>query len=372
VEQMKIDRYLAKTGKKRVSHFVFGSLAPLKPTIVFDTFWRFAAERQNIFFKKLAGEHYPWTVDPILRKYKFTNAYRACDRVSQYLIRNVIQEGVQSPEEIFFRILLFKVFNSIETWKLLKEAFTEISYHNYSFLAYDMVLTRAMKEGRSIFSAAYIMPSDKSVFNFKKKHRNYLRLIERMIEDDVPQRLADITSMKKAFELLLSYPMIGNFLAYQFITDINYSGLTNFSEMEFVIPGPGARDGIRKCFSESGGLSDSDIIRLVTDRQQLEFERRGIKFKYLYTRPLQLIDCQNLFCEIDKYSRIAHPEIKGTSSRQRIKHVYRPNGASIQYWFPPKWRINDYIKDFQGHAEGKSQVPHATIQTRGNKDRSHL
>ena len=28
----------------------FSSLAPAKPTIVYDTYWRFAAERQAIFF----------------------------------------------------------------------------------------------------------------------------------------------------------------------------------------------------------------------------------------------------------------------------------------------------------------------------------
>jgi len=35
--------------------------------------------------------------------------------------------------------------------------------------------------------------------------------------------------------------MVGYFLAYQFITDINYSTLTDFSEMEFTVPGPGTR-----------------------------------------------------------------------------------------------------------------------------------
>src|SRR6266496_2497692 len=76
-------------------------LDPVKPTEVFDTYWRFAAERQNIFFRKLAGLPPPWTSDPILERHKFTNAYRASDRVSQYLIRHVIYTGDQSPEEVF-------------------------------------------------------------------------------------------------------------------------------------------------------------------------------------------------------------------------------------------------------------------------------
>ena len=38
------------------------------------------------------------------------------------------------------------------------------------------------------------------------------------------------------------------FLAYQYLIDLNYAAGLGFSEMDFVVPGPGARDGIRKCF----------------------------------------------------------------------------------------------------------------------------
>ncbi|MEO8686056.1 MAG: nucleotide kinase domain-containing protein [Devosia sp.] len=66
--------------------------------MVYETYWRFAAERQRIFFKRLNGGVYPWSEDPILNEYKFTNVYRAADRVSQYLIKNVIYDGDQSPD----------------------------------------------------------------------------------------------------------------------------------------------------------------------------------------------------------------------------------------------------------------------------------
>lgn len=60
---------------------------------VYDLYWYFAAERQNIFYNKLNGMEEPWTDDPILQEYKFCNAYRASDRVSQYLLKNVIYNG---------------------------------------------------------------------------------------------------------------------------------------------------------------------------------------------------------------------------------------------------------------------------------------
>src|SRR5687768_2751061 len=94
-------------------------------TVVFDTYWRFAAERQEILFRRVRGQPAPWTTDTILATYKFTNAYRAADRVSQYLIRSVIYSGAYDIPDTVFRILLFKLFNKTETWRLLEEAHGE-------------------------------------------------------------------------------------------------------------------------------------------------------------------------------------------------------------------------------------------------------
>lgn len=322
---------------------LFTRIAPAKPTVVFETYWRFATKRQDIFFQRLAGNPPPWTDDAVLLEYKFTNAYRASDRVSQYLIRKVIYEGKQSPEELFFRILLFKFFNKIETWELLKKDLGTITLAEYSFEHYDRILSRAINNGKPIYSAAYIMPSGGSSLTPTKKHQMHLQLLEQMMRDALPLRLAEATSMGKAFDLLRSYRTIGDFLAYQYVTDLNYSPLLNFTEMEFVIPGPGARDGIRKCFSDIGGLNESEIIKLVADRQQAEFERMGLNFKSLWGRPLQLIDCQNLFCEVDKYARIRHPEIVGITGRTRIKQRYRMHANPISVWYPPKWGLNERI-----------------------------
>jgi hypothetical protein len=150
--------------------------------------------------------------------------------------------------------------------------------------------------------------------------------------------------MHVVFDLLRGYPMIGDFLAYQYAIDINYSILTDFSEMSFVMPGPGAKDGIKKCFSDFGGLSEVDLIKLMADRQEDEFAALGLQFQTLWGRPLQLIDCQNLFCEVDKYARIAHPEVKGINGRSRIKQKFRPNPDQVEYFYPPKWNINEAVQ----------------------------
>jgi hypothetical protein len=320
----------------------FKSLEPLKVTEVYDTYWRFAKKRQDVFFNKLKRKPYPWTDDSIIQKHKFTNVYRASDRVSQYLIKNVIYSGPKDAMNVVFRIILFKMFNKIETWELLKRNFGEITYQGYNYKYFNKVLTEAIEDKKRIYSAAYIMPPGRIDSKSNRKHSNHLKVLEMMMEDKVYERVASVKKFQDVFDILIGYPLFGQFLAYQFSIDINYSEVIDFSEDDFVIPGPGALNGIKKCFRETGGLTPIEIIKFMKDRQSFEFKRLELDFNTLWGRPLTLIDCQNLFCEVDKYSRIAHPHIKGKDNRKKIKQIYKPNGNTINsYWFPPKWGIND-------------------------------
>ncbi|MDI7230509.1 nucleotide kinase domain-containing protein [Leptospira santarosai] len=312
-----------------------------KPSIVYNTYWKFAAERQRIFYDRISNKQYPWSADIILNNYKFTNVYRATDRVSQYLIKNIINNGSQSENELFFRIILFKIFNRIETWEYLEKSIGDISLKSYSYQKFDKILSELVKNNIPIYSAAYIMASGKSYFGKERKYQNHLRLIEMMLREEVPRKLQECKTMLNAYNILLSYPTIGEFLAYQYITDINYSELTNYSEMEFVKAGPGAKDGILKCFSSFGDYSFEDIIRMITENQEVEFERLRLSFRGLWGRKLQLIDCQNIFCEVDKYARLVYPRIKGYSNRIRIKQKYiYSKKESIDFCFPRKWNID--------------------------------
>jgi hypothetical protein len=183
---------------------VLRHLAPAKVSEVYESYWRFAAERQAVFFRRTRGETRPWTENPVLAIYKFTNVYRASDRVSQYLIRHVIYRDdlPKSPREVFFRILLFKLFNKIGTWELLERTLGPITFEDYRFASFDAVLSRAMKAGRRIYSAAYIMPPGSRAFGRSAKHQNHLLLLERMMADRLADRLAQIRTMQEGFEKL--------------------------------------------------------------------------------------------------------------------------------------------------------------------------
>lgn len=325
----------------------------LKATPVFDSYWRFAKLRQDVYMQRVANLPPPWTTDPVLSIHKFTNAYRASDRVSQYLIKNVIYDGEQTPKEIFFRTMLFKFFNRIDTWEKLVATIGTPTWKNFRFEQYAKVFDSVMNAGERLYSAAYIMPSP--AFGNSKKHRNHLRLLEHMMKSNAPDRVTDSKSLKEVFELLRSYPSLGDFLAFQFTIDLNYSSMIDFSEREFVVAGPGARDGIKKCFADTAGFDETDVIYAVTEMANAEFDRQSLDFKSLWGRPLQPIDCQNLFCETDKYARVMHPEYTGNSGRSRIKQKFTQNPERLTPWFPPKWRINSKIKETIAKPSGSAR-----------------
>jgi hypothetical protein len=166
-----------------------------------------------------------------------------------------------------------------------------------------------------------------------------LRLIESAMTGGLPDAVAGATDLRAVYDALLALPSLGPFLAYQYAIDLAYSPVVAADETRFVVPGPGALDGIAKCFTDTGGLSPADVIRWTHDTSHEHFSRLGLEFHDLWGRWPTLIDWQNVFCAVSKYTRISHPHLAGVSGRTRIKQEFRETPAPIDYRFPPKWGL---------------------------------
>ena len=161
------------------------------------------------------------------------------------------------------------------------------------------------------------------------------------VKDRLGEKLQTAKSLAEVYSLLHGYPLMGDFMSYQTAIDLNYCEVVDFSENDFTQPGPGALRGIRKAFKSLGDLSPTDVIHWMVDHQDQEFQRFGFTFSGLWGRPLQAIDCQGLFCEVDKYCREAVPEL--ASGRKRIKARFVPSAEPLPLYFPPKWGINEKL-----------------------------
>jgi hypothetical protein len=311
---------------------------------IFYYYFYFVQERMNIFWNKY-NQQLPWTDDSIIQKHKFTNVYRASDRVSQYLIKNVIyQENSFTPEDILLRIIVFKIFNKPETWEYLEKKVGVITVDNFDLKKINEALLKR-KSGYPIFNNAYMMTGTHSLYNhLRYKHEKWLDMVKReMIGNAVFKKILDSNSLSEVYELLRGCSFIGDFLAYQYAIDFNYSPVINFSEDSFVKAGIGAIRGIKKCFEPIGkGYSYEDAIRYTQDNFITYQEKFGCtKFESLFGRNPALIDLQNCFCETDKYLRAKLPELQ--VGNKRIKQKYKETNSSIELFFPPKWDINNKI-----------------------------
>lgn len=327
----------------RVDTIISPRRSPVPRRGVYELYWYFAAERQRVFQRRIAGQAYPWSDDPILRAYKFCNTYRAADRVSQYMIREVCYHHEPcSPEDRLFQIVAFRTFSNIGTWRSVRAFLGR--YPTLADLG-DGGFTKALEYAKltngALYTGAFILCAT-DAYGYSLKHLNHVELFRHMFcRDALGQHLLAVRTLQEVYGLLHTYPLMGDFMAYQTAIDLNYSGLTDFSENAFTQPGPGALRGIRKCFADLGDYTPSEVIMWMVEHQDEEFTRFGLPFHGLWGRPLHAIDCQGLFCETDKYCRQAIPDL--ASTRTRIKARFSASAEPIHLFFPPKWGINDKL-----------------------------
>lgn len=314
---------------------------------IYDLYWYFAAERHAAFERRVEGAPAPWTDDPVLQTYKFCNVYRATDRVSQYLIRSVAyHDEPVAPADRLFQITAFRMFSSIDTWEGIR---ANLGRHPTLEDLRTGDFTRALGHVKELngglYTGAFILCAT-DAYGFSAKHLNHVELFRHMfLKSALGEHLLAATTLGEIYELLHRYPLMGDFMSYQIAIDLNYSDLIDFSENDFTQPGPGALRGIRKAFESTGDYSPSELILWMVDHQQIEFERLGYSFHGLWGRPLHAIDCQGLFCELDKYCREAAPEL--ASARKRIKARFRPSTVPMRLFYPPKWGLNEKLPRHQ-------------------------
>lgn len=312
----------------------------------FEKYFYLMQERMNIFWKRYEGVNSPFSQDEIFNKHKFTNVYRASDRVSQYLINNVIYSGNEdlNEEDILLRILIFKIFNKIETWEYLEKEFGIIRVSNFDVDKISLSLKYLISR-KPIYNSAYMMTGTHKDYNhLSSKHEKWLNMIEyEMIKEKKFKKIIKSKSLEEIFDILQSCPFIGGFLSYQYTIDFNYSEVINFSEDSFTKAGIGAIRGIKKCFENLNGHSNEDAIRYTQENLEKFQTKYGYNdFKPLFGRQPTLIDLQNCFCETDKYLRVKMPELN--LGNTRIKQKFKISNNPINFFFPPKWKINHLIK----------------------------
>lgn len=281
----------------------------------------------------------------VLLKNRFTNVYRALDRVSQYLIREVIYKPTTpyaNAADATLNIIIFRLFNRIDVWQLVQQHIGHFQCDNFQAPSQliSSQLTDKIEQNQRVWNSAYIMPSVPR-YPARYKHESWLTCLRvELLEGKLLDKILGCTSLRELFNTLLAISGIGPFLAMQIAIDLNYSEHYQLDENEFIHAGPGAQRGISACFPEVRKNEMAGAIEHTMKCFDAYSDHFGYNSALLRDRKPTLIDLQNCFCETDKVLRVCMSS--KYKARARIKQRYnstRINPATIDYFFPPKWNI---------------------------------
>jgi len=276
-------------------------------------FLHFIKERYKIFVKKdILKKEDPWTKDEILKKYRFCNIRRELDRNSKWLINNISTNDNLSYTEKIVNSILFRLYNNINTAEILK---LPVNHRQYKYLAER---TKNLPE-EHFMTGAYMTSGMLRVFRKTTKTNDSKLSVVRMVQYMLKFYLLDylisdlIQTQEDVYSVLKSYPGIAEFTAYQLFVDLTYIKEFPFSENEFTIAGPGAKQGLKYLFDDQHGLTPEELIFWLRDNWEeinnLSHNNGGktlLNSKFLAVLPeedrvMNVMSIENCLCEFSKY-----------------------------------------------------------------------
>jgi len=270
-----------------------------------EPLWYFMNERHRIWRRRFVdGEPFPWTKDPILREYKFTNVFRELDAVTLALHERMDPvASTTQPYDRMYEIVLFRAFNWPATYDRLVHHGATRNFHKMMAVLMGMTKTK-----QKIFTGAYIITNAGSK---KPKIRLMTSAMEAIFRDrkKIWRRIEDDGSMKGATEILAEYPMMGMFTGYEVVCDLRHQkNLIKFSDVRtWANLGPGARRGINRLVS---GKQYPNVYSRKTTYE--EFMRAALQMapaaldKNVFKEavPIEMREIEHCLCETDKYLRV--------------------------------------------------------------------
>lgn len=267
-----------------------------------ESFFSFCKKRHSLYLnKEVFKKEYPWSDDPILNEYRFTNVYRELDKGTQYYINKIANNNRLGNQQLLYFTVAYRLCNDIDNFEivyptLFKNIIDLKVYHEM----HDNVLKSVAKNGR-FFNSAYC------VFTGMKrgddKYHEYCKLLTWVSEniDWLTSQLESSETAEQAYKVIQKIPYTGTFIAYEIYSDLLYTKLLNkFSENEFVNIGVGAIDGINIIFGTE--------FKKWHQKQALPYFLKlwGCQDEYWEFDKLTWRNIEHSLCEYRKYHNIKY------------------------------------------------------------------
>ena len=270
-----------------------------------ESFFGWINERHAIYQRRINEKSAPWTEDPILREYKFTNPFRENDRVTVWMRRNWTLPSL-SNEELVFNCCLFRMIGTI--------GFAQQHGLVLENLGWDpqetkQLIEKRLAEKKSTFTGAYIItnqgikaPKSEVVIDhfLRPVWGNRKRLTEKIMGNKS-------CGLQNAHQELMKYKGFGGggFMAYEVVTDLFYTKvLANAGDRYlWANAGPGAKRGLNRIHDRPLKQSIKETNCQQEMRKLLEVASDYIK-DHINIDDVDMRCIEHSLCEWDKYERV--------------------------------------------------------------------
>jgi alpha-glutamyl/putrescinyl thymine pyrophosphorylase clade 1 len=291
-------------------------------------FYDFARERHAIYLRRAQGLPKPWTNDPTLSSYRFTNVYRELDTVSVWVIKNILEPYEDHPY-LWFMLCAARIVNwppSLQAMMEAKDGFGIKMKYNPDAAFNALMKRRAQKE--KTITGAYIVNSVTSKNDPEHIQGNKLAYICYRTLGEIWEKRDEIkgefkSTLENSVQTLKRFQGYGAFMSYQITVDLSYSDkwLKKASDYNtFNSAGPGTCRGLSRVFhgKKVTRMDDEEKTKLLAF--QLKASRNPAYWPNTHKdmtkgfAPLSMSNCSNLNCEFSKHSAVFFGEGRMRSS----------------------------------------------------------
>ncbi len=277
-----------------------------------DHFWAFVRERDAARYRReVLGQPRPWTADPIIHAYRFTNVYREYDAGTRWF-RAWSAANVTSEADLLYYSMIYRRLNYVPTY----ERFGLPSRDVASITAWHARLLEHARSGRQVGTGRHMTQLVAAfVARGHEGFRDRLGLVLAWTDDAMLNQLTKtVLAAGDGYDVvaaLLPILGIGIFTAVQTTCDYVGDERTNVSSDVRVPLGIGSRRAVTAM--TTGCIPGNDDMRkkidLAAERATYD-EVVNALHDYQVTPPtgppLTHVDVEHSLCEWFKYVNIAH------------------------------------------------------------------
>lgn len=288
-----------------------------------SAFFEYAHRRQALKEQRDDGGDPPWTTDPILQRYRFTNVFREDDAVTVWIRerehpRQASAHNVDAFIDRVFWTVAARWFNRIPTLEVLCATRRRSDGNPYGLLSYDhfnwwVARDRLHSElpdgpwttGSFVVGTPYDKGHDKATGVCKSIDRVHQAMPELWADWSNAIRTG-VFGMQWATKYLTRFPNMGAFMAYEVVCDLRWSLSPSkiwVDRNTWANPGPGAVRGLGWIHNQNPKDPPPRAHWQHSMRQLLNDWRAGAG---PMAARVEMREVEHTLCEYDKYERVRH------------------------------------------------------------------